>query len=102
PQPRSVVNVRKQRGLIDDGRDDPRNQVPVLGQMDGDHRLDVKNIDHLVLTARSEVEVILERDANEVSYRVLRLLGEFRLALFRCRLPSLKRAGHPTSATSYG
>jgi hypothetical protein len=32
------------RRLVDDGRDDPRDEIPILGQLKRDHRLHVENV----------------------------------------------------------
>src|SRR5262249_1453940 len=68
-------------GWFDDGHDGARDEVPVVRQLDGHHRLDVQDPDAPVLRAGVEVEVVLERHADQVRYRVLRLLGEVRVAL---------------------
>ena len=49
PNPEALSACRKQRRLVDDRHDGARDQVPVLGQLDRDHRLDIENIHHLRL-----------------------------------------------------
>jgi hypothetical protein len=40
-QPEGVIDARSERWQVDDGHDDPRDEVPVVAQVDRDHRLDV-------------------------------------------------------------
>ena len=35
PQPKSAVGSREERRLVDDGCDDPCDEIPVLGQVEG-------------------------------------------------------------------
>ena len=62
--------------LGDNRNDGPGDQVPVGAQGDGDDRLDVEDVLGPVLRAGSEVDVVLERDADQLGHRVLGLLGE--------------------------
>src|SRR5262249_11665823 len=74
PKPRGVA-TGSQRWDVDDGLDDPCDQIPILGDMDWNHRLDVEEINHVImLWACGEVVVILERHTDQISHRVLRLL----------------------------
>src|SRR5262249_47020230 len=72
-----------QRRDVEDGLDDPRDQVPILSDMNWNHRLNVQEVKHVImLRACGEVEIILERHADEISHRVLRLLHQLFLAGF--------------------
>src|SRR5262245_38767146 len=64
--------------------------------MDWNHRLDVQEVNRvIVLGARGEVEVILERHTDQVSHRVLSLLHQLFITGLACagllRLRSLRR-----------
>jgi hypothetical protein len=52
-----------------------------MAELDRHHRLHVQDVDRRILLAGIEVEVALERQADEVGHRVLGLLGEIALAL---------------------
>jgi hypothetical protein len=75
-----LIHAGSQRRLVHDGHDGPRDEVPVLRQLDRDHRLHVQDPDAPLLRPGVEVEVVLERHADEVRHRVLRLLREVRVA----------------------
>jgi hypothetical protein len=79
PQPEGALPL-EQRRLVDDGHDGPGDEIPVLGQLERDHRLHVEDVDRRVLRAGTEVEVVLKRHADEVGHRVLRLLRQLRVA----------------------
>ena len=80
PMPEGAPHSGRGRGLVDDRHDGPRDQVPVLAQADGYDRLDVENVCGGVVGADAEVEVVLERHADQVGDRVLRVLGQRFLA----------------------
>ena len=86
-----MVDSGSRRPLADDGHDGPGDEVPVLGQPDRNHGLDVQNVERRVPRPQAEVEVALERDADEVRHRILRLLGELGLDLPGGRLGGLLR-----------
>src|SRR5215831_1078334 len=82
PKPRGVA-TGSQRWDVDHGLDDPCDQIPILGDMDWNHRLDVEEINHVImLWACGEVVVILERHTDQISHRVLRLLHKFCVFVF--------------------
>ena len=56
--------------------DGARDQVPVGVEMDGVNRLDVEDVLRILFRPDVEVGVVLERQANHVSNRVLRRLRE--------------------------
>src|SRR5262249_15843106 len=56
-QPGGLIDAGSQRRLVDDGHDGPRDEVPVLRQLDRDYRLDVQDPDAPFLRAGVEVEV---------------------------------------------
>ena len=62
--------------LVDDRHDGARDQVPVLAQLERDHRLEVEDVLGPLARAEVEVGVVLERHADQVGDRVLRLLGQ--------------------------
>ena len=73
----------KQRGLVNDRHDRPRDQIPVLANTDRNHRLNIEHVNHLVVMgARAEIEIALQRHADEIGHGILGFLCE----LFRARL----------------
>ena len=79
-----------QVGLADHRDDRPRDQVQPVGDLDRHHRLDVEHVLGAaglgrILGAIAEVQVVLERQADQVRDRVLRLLGELQRAVARGR-----------------
>lgn len=52
-------------------------RVPVLGEVNRYHRLDVHDPDHIAVGAGVEVAVVLERYADQIGNGILGLLGEF-------------------------
>ena len=70
------------RGLVYDGHNGPCDKVPVLVQSDRNHGLNIQDPLRGVVGTDTEIEVILERDADEVSDGVLGFLSQF-LGAFR-------------------
>jgi hypothetical protein len=66
----------------------------VLGQLDGNHRLDVQRVaETVVLAAEPKVEVALERDADQRGDRILQLLGELGVARLGLGFRTASRRG---------
>ncbi len=83
PNPKALSALGKRQREANDRQDGPGDQIPVRVQVNRNHRLDVHDPDHLIFAARAEVEVVLEGDADEVSYRILGLLGQLRFVIPR-------------------
>jgi hypothetical protein len=83
-----------QVGLADHRDDRPRDQVQLVGDMDRQYGLDVEHVLGAagvgrVLGAVAEVQIVLERQADQIGDRVLRLLGQ----LERARVLVRRRRG---------
>ena len=57
--------------LLDHGKNGPRNEIPVLIDADGNHRLDIEHILRAFEWAVVEIGIVLERQADQVADRVL-------------------------------
>ncbi|MNY73332.1 hypothetical protein D3C86_2121060 [compost metagenome] len=68
--------------LVDDGQDGAGNQVPLLVEAKGQHRLDIGDaLVTLATGAELLVPVVLNWQAVQGGNRVERLLGQFGLAV---------------------
>ncbi len=76
--------LRDRKGLVDDWCNPTNDQIPVLRYAERDHRLDVQNILGAVSRAIVEVEVLLDGNADEAGYRVLRRISQ-RVGVYGCR-----------------
>jgi hypothetical protein len=65
--------------------DEAKDEVPFLRERQRNDRLDVEGVLRAVVGPDAEVEVALERDADEAPDRVLKLLGERGGVLLRAR-----------------
>jgi hypothetical protein len=65
-----------ERRLGNDRQDRACDQVPIRIQLDGIHRLNVKNTLLLVERPHTKIKVVLERHTDQVRHRVLSGLGE--------------------------
>jgi hypothetical protein len=76
--------LRRVAFLVHERDDGAGDQRPVVGQPEGDHRLDVQRpTESVVARATAEVEVVLERHADQVGDRVLQLLRQLGIAAKR-------------------
>src|SRR5262249_61608628 len=84
----TAIDIR----LVDDRKNGPCDQVPIAGKMEWDDRLDVEDVLCVVVRGRPEIEVVHDRDVEDVRQGILRLLGEVgearvRLLAVRARWP---------------
>src|SRR5208337_4220867 len=70
---------RRQVRIPDDGDDRAVDEVPILVEMDRDHRLEFEDVLCALVRPDVEVGVVLERQDGEIADRILRLLGDIRL-----------------------
>jgi hypothetical protein len=67
---------RPQCRLPDHGQDGACDDVPVVADRKRDHRLDVEDILRALLRSEVEIGIVLKRNADQVTDRILRNLGE--------------------------
>ena len=71
---------RKNTRLIDERRNDPHDEVPVLAQAYRYHRLNVEYVLSAVVRSEVELGIVLKRHADEAGHRILDCLCQsFRL-----------------------
>jgi hypothetical protein len=64
--------IRRVALLVDEEDDGPGDQRPVVGQAEGHHRLKVHRVaEAVVARAAAEIEVVLERHADQAGNRIL-------------------------------
>jgi hypothetical protein len=56
------------------------DQIPIVIQRKGDHRLNVEGVAERVAAPAAEVEIVLDRHAGQIGDRVGELLRESRVA----------------------
>ena len=81
--PKARVGAGDMAGLPDQRQDGAGDDVPVVVDMDRDHRLDIQDFLRAVVRPDVEIGVALKGEAVEVADRVLQLLGEVGGALAR-------------------
>ena len=84
-QSEGFTDARRELRLVDQGGNGPANQVPLVGEPEGNHRLNVENVLHVVVRPHPEVDIVLERHRNEIRDGVLGLLGQVGVVLGRYR-----------------
>jgi hypothetical protein len=77
------LRVDRWKRLINDWGDDARNEIPAVGQVHGDDRLNVEHVLGAIPERNVEVVVVLDGNANQAGYRVLRRLPEC-IRILRC------------------
>jgi hypothetical protein len=70
------------RFRVDHRQDGANDKVPILAEGNRNDRLDIGFVFHRVGRADAEVEVVLNRDADEIGDGVLKFLGQFGLLIF--------------------
>ena len=80
-QSEGFTDARRELRLVDHGGNGPADQVPLVGEPEGNHRLNVENVLHVVVRPHPEVDIVLERHRNEIRDGVLRLLGQVGVVL---------------------
>ena len=75
------TDARRELRLVDHGGNGPADQVPPVGEPEGNHRLNVENVLHVVVRPHPEVDLVLERHGNEIRNGILRLLGQVDVVL---------------------
>src|SRR5208337_1343588 len=68
-------------GLVDDRSNPTNNEVPVFTQADWNHWLNIQDILGAIGRSNVEVEILLNRNANEAGDRILSFLAQFLLSL---------------------
>lgn len=70
------------RGFRRDNRNDrPRDEVPILIELERNHRLNVERVPHRIRRTNTKIPVALQRHADEVGDRIVELLGQLALTL---------------------
>ena len=64
---------RRQIRIPDDGDDRAVDEVPILVEMDRDHRLEFEDVLRAFVRPNAEIGVVLERQDGEIADRILRL-----------------------------
>jgi len=93
PKPKTPVVcpgwLRNGNWLIDDRRNPANDEVPVVRHPEGNHGLNVQNILGTVGRPDAEVEVLLQRNADKASHRILGRVSQ-RVGVHRCRWRRLR------------